>query len=374
MKKKIILAVSLLSVISLTGCNSNLTTSEATSATSVATTATTSVEDSTVATSENEPELVQEQLGFDIICPQGAPGLALSTYLAPEKDSQRVQIGSPLNCVAALKKGDANMVIFDSIKGTGFIESGVANYKLASILTAGNAYVLSTGNDDNDTIDTTDSIVSFGPGSMFNQIFKDTYGIDELNVKASTAEAYTVAVTGKDAGEDVDYVLVAEPYVSQALSENTEVTVKANLKTAWAAYSKSEGLNGGLGYEDFPQAGVFISNQLEENTDVAVQANIANALAIIDQNAADLVSNDGANVLATIDKDTTDGIYDATSTYGMDNATLHSVIDSDENVNGVTNALAFHTGNYDVNSFLNGANLEGFTAFDTSVFSTYYNA
>jgi len=370
MKKKIILAVSLLSVISLTGCNSNSTTSEATSATSVATT---SVDDSTVATSETEPELVQEQLGFDIICPQGAPGLALSTYLAPEKDSERVQIGSPLNCVAALKKGDANMVIFDSIKGTGFIKAGIANYKLASILTAGNAYVLSTGNDDNDTIDATDSIVSFGAGSMFNQIFKDTYGIDELNVKSSTAEAYTVATTGKDAGEDVDYVLVAEPYVTKALAANSEVSVKANLKTAWAAYSKSEGLNGGLGYEDFPQAGVFISNKLEENADVAVKANIENALAVINQNAADLVSNDGANVLATIDADVTNGIYDPASTFGMDSATLHSVIDSSENVNGVSNALAFHTGSYDVNNFLSGANLEGFEAFDSSVFSTYYS-
>ncbi|MDD4532501.1 MAG: hypothetical protein PHW22_03615 [Bacilli bacterium] len=365
MKIKNLFIASAAAVLCLTSCNETTSIENSLSDNS-------SLENSTSETS-SQTNVEQEKLSFKAICPKGAPGLALTSYLST--DPEQVELGTPLMTKNAFFSEDYDAIIFDATTANTLIDVKKAKFKLASIITAGNAFVLATGNDDNTTMEEGDSIVSFGnASSVWNRVLQNDFSITNISYLGSAALAASTAITGINEGESVDYVVVAEPYVTKVLTTNTDVSVKYNLKEEWAKYSKAQGLNDGNGFTDFPQAGLFISDRLDAATDQTTINNIENFISIINKNADDLIDNDGKNVMAQITKDTDKGLYTTDETFGIDKDILATVVDSNKSVIGVKNALAFNSSSYDYDGFMTKSGSLGYTKPLDTFYSHYFNA
>ena len=309
-----------------------------------------------------------EELGISVISPKGAPAIGLARY---QKDySEKITVTAPANVIAAFSGNDSDVIIFDTAKGTAFISKQNKDYKLAKVLTSGNAYVVSTGHDADSAFDADDKAVSFGSGSFFTKIFSLTSGLNPDNISevSDVSQALTVAVTGKNNGEDVDYVILSEPFVTKALAQKPTLTVKENLNDAWESYSKAQGYNSGNGYDTFPMAGIFISASAE--ADATKKDAIESFLKEMDYVSKDLKESEGKDILSVIKADSDNSVYDLAGTYGMDYTTLAGVLSSSTNGSGSVNPLGFIADeNFDYKTFASEALS---TALPDSVFSAYY--
>jgi adenosine/AMP kinase len=370
-------------LVALTSCGNNKPSSAIETGASVSSSATSAQVSSSASSTEASSAAASSSLassssaeptvtiGYKTITPIGAPAVAFAPFIKDSGD--KVSIAAPTSVVAAFSSDEYQAIVFDLVKGCNFISKQSKKYRLASVLTAGNSYVIATGNDTDGKIDATDACVSFGTNSIFTGIFKKVYGVTTVSEVSDVSTAYNVATTGLLEGNKVNYVILSEPLATKALKASSSCTLFANLTTAWVDYSKAQGLNGGKGFDGFPQAGLFISQALDEDT--SKQEEIKNYVSQIAANAKDLATNDGQEVLKAIKRDTDNNLYNPASSFGMDYATLKSVVDHNENLNHVTNALAFNYDQaYDVNGFLSEAALTGFSSFPSSVFSSYYNA
>jgi hypothetical protein len=367
MRKTKMLRLSLVGLAAFLGsCGTSHVSSAASSGPS-SSPASSAVQSSTVSAASSEAKL---SLSFKALSPLGAPALAYTSYLTDNK--AQITTAAPSVVSAELMKGEYGAIIFDLTNGSKLISKKGAPYKLAKVLTKGNSYIVSTGHDANRKMEEGDAIVSFGTSAIFTGIMKKIYGITTVSEVSDVATAFSVAKTGKLEGNDVDYVLLSEPMVTKLLLSGSTDTVYANLTAEWASYSKAQGYNGGQGFTGFPQAGLFISDTLEADT--AKKAEITSFLGEINKTAGDLISGDGSQTLARIQADSAAGIYDPSTVFGLDYATLSKVLDSKQNPNKTVNALAFNQEAYDVNAFFTEAGLTGYTALDSAVFSSFYQA
>lgn len=293
-------------------------------------------------------------LNLTITCPKGAPSLALVPFL--HDYSSKVTITSPTEVVAGFTSATSDIIIFDISKGYNLIAKQNKNYKLAKVLTAGNVYLMSTGNDDNDVLDYTDSFVSFGTNSFFTTFFEKAHNIPATAVSevSDVSTAMTVATTGKLEGNDVDYVMLSEPFVTTAMAKNDKLTIKEDISELVSSYSTIMGWNGGVGYSTFPMAGVFIRKDVDENAAKAgdikyVMDNLAAA-------SSDYSIKDGADMIKQIKTDTDAGIYDTASAdtclFGpLTLPLIEKVLNKDTAGCGKSNALGFVYGVFDYASF-----------------------
>ena len=216
MKKLFIPIISMLALTSLAGCSNGGDSSSSS----------TIPESSEPASSseESSSEAPVDYSDLKIIAPSGAPALALYDKL----DNKNVTIDKDPNNVAAFLSNDSKMDIV--IAPTNLVVSKVikdgAPFKLAGVITFGNFFIASTGNDDNDTLDKDDHIVVFQRNGLPGKIFDYTYGTDFEHIHSANAasDAVSSLVTGKDnlTKEDVDYVLLAQPGLTAALAKAKE--------------------------------------------------------------------------------------------------------------------------------------------------------
>lgn len=190
-----------------------------------------------------------------ILTPTGAPAVAFYNHYYNEN---YVTNSSPINIVSSMTDNGSDIVVIDTIKGIDAIKNG-SPYKLAANITFGNFYIASTGNDDNETMDKDDVIVSFGIGQTPQKVFELIYGTDYTNIEyvENVSQAAKCLQTKQtiDKSKDVDYVFIAEPVLTQSLKVNTDAKVYANIQEK---YTKKT--NKGL-----IQAGVFVKNSTDKN-------------------------------------------------------------------------------------------------------------
>lgn len=362
MKKNIV--VSLLLAASLTalgGCNQN---SSVSSASSLQNSSSSPVSSSSELTKADFP------LNLSVISPKGSPAVSLAPFLSQHADL--VSVAAPTDVIAAFTKAEKDVIIFDLTKGATFIQAKGAPYKLQGVLTNGNAFVVSTGKDADNKLEAGDKVVSFGTNSLFTKVFSTVFSIPSTDITEvkDVSLAYTVATTGLNNGEDVDYVILSEPFVSKAVAASSSVSVVYNLAKEFKDYSLAQGMNSGNGYDGFPQAGVFIKSTTD--SDESKKADVESFLSSLSKSSQDIAENDGKQVLKFIKEDTEKGSYDAAATFGMDYASLSQVLDHTTNVLEATNALAFNYKPYDINGFFTDAKIAGFAPYQETTFSSYY--
>ena len=197
-----------------------------------------------------------------IVSPSGAPALALYDIYAQDN----VEINKDANNVAAYlsENSDKDIVIAPTNLVAAKVMKAGAPFKLAAVITFGNFYIASTGNDDNDTFDKDDYVVLFQEKGLPDKLFQYVYGTDYSNVHYVNAasDAAATLISGKNAGDNnasVDYVLLAQPALTPALQKaktNREavadkIKVIKNVQTDYTTKT---------GDASFTQASIYIKN------------------------------------------------------------------------------------------------------------------
>ena len=212
-------------------------------------------------TGEKKEEVPEEKVidtsALSIVTPTGAPVLAFYDQIANENYSRVAA-----EAISALWTGDASpdILVVDLTSGIKAIANG-ADYKLGAIITFGNFYLASTGNDKDETMDTEDKIVLFGnenmlPSKIWHYLFGEEYD-SSLIYEGNAQTAAAALASGKASdGTDVDYVFLAQPAMFAALKKNENAKLYMDIQEE---YKKKSGL-------DMIQAALFINNRVDQET------------------------------------------------------------------------------------------------------------
>lgn len=179
-----------------------------------------------------------------IISPTGAPSIAFYNYAqdANFETNTNAQIIAQM-----MARGQKDVVVLPTNAGVKTINNPQATkYKIAATITFGNLFVASTGNDDNGVMDDGDYIILFQQNNVPDLVFHSVYGtsVDSNVHYVDNAEyAKNCLISGKDEtrhNEVVDYVLMAEPALSQVKAQYPNVGVYANLQVLYKTKYSTE--------------------------------------------------------------------------------------------------------------------------------------
>jgi hypothetical protein len=191
---------------------------------------------------------IKEDIKLKILAPTGAPSLAFYEQLASEEFETNTV---PTNIVGSMAKQDYDFIVIDLVSGLNMIKNG-AEYKLSAVLTFGNYYILSLGNDEDKVLDQDDVLVSFGKDLTPDLIFKDLYpNITPKYFVNGVSEVAPVAISGMFNQEVVDYVFIAQPLMQNVLAKNNKAEQYADIQKSFSTKYNIQGI---------PQAGLFVSN------------------------------------------------------------------------------------------------------------------
>lgn len=200
-------------------------------------------------------------LDLKVASPTGAPAAALYPFLNESEDKLEIN-ATASNVVAYLAPNSIkDIVIAPTNAGISAINKKNAPFKLASTITFGNFYLASTGNDDNDTLDADDYVVAFQQGNVPDKIFQYVYGdmnFSNLHYVDEASNAAACLISKKnisDNNADVDYVLVAEPAFTPAMSKNKDAKQYASISEEYAKKS---------GNKPIMQASVFVNDNADK--------------------------------------------------------------------------------------------------------------
>ena len=189
--------------------------------------------------------------------PVQAPAVAMAQFATFDKFETT---NDPTSIAPAMAAGQYEVVVAPTNVGVNAMKSANAPYKLLATITFGNFYIASTGNDDNELMGPDDYIVSFQPAGIPNKVLHYCYGTgldSAIHYVSNNLVAQTCLETGKNSGDgnaDVDYVLIAEPSLTIAKSNNSNVEIYQDLQNKY--YTKSDG-------SIITQASVFVKNTLK---------------------------------------------------------------------------------------------------------------
>ena len=193
--------------------------------------------------SSNNSSQFIDDYQLKIISPTGAPAVSFLKYL---NNANYETNTVPNNIVAEMIKGTHDIVVVDLIGGLTAINKKSAQYKLASVITFGNFYIYSTGNDNNNIMESEDNIVCFGqnntPDILFNHLYPNI-GVDTYVLGVS--EISPIAMSGKINNENVDYCVIAEPVLFNVLNNKNAATYGkgseySNFQSKWKEVHKND--------------------------------------------------------------------------------------------------------------------------------------
>ena len=226
-----------------------------------------------------------DRTSLSIVTPTGAPALGFYNFATSNKFETN---DVPTNIVPMMVAGQKDVVVLPTNAGVQAIVGKKAPYLLAATITFGNFYIASMGNDDNNVMDASDTILLFQKGNVPDKIFHYVYG-DSLDAGIKYVEAVSDAskalIQGKfidsESGENVvpNYVMIAEPALTAAkgqLKEDSKVSVNANLQEKYKEKS---------GNKELFQASVFVKN------DASVKAKAADFLSTLKADIEGAIAN-----------------------------------------------------------------------------------
>ena len=198
---------------------------------------------------------------LSIVSPTGAPSLAFYQYASLANFETN---SDPTNIIPMMVAGQKDVVVLPTNAGMQAILNRQAPYKIAATITFGNFYLISMGNDDNNQMDASDTILLFQKNNVPDKIFHYVYGNEldsAIHYVTAVSDAATAAISGRfvdgESGNSLvpNYVLLAEPALTNVMSKKEGLTVYANMQEQYKA--KSNGLT-------IFQASVFLKNSVEQ--------------------------------------------------------------------------------------------------------------
>lgn len=188
-------------------------------------------------------------INLKVACPAGAPAVALFAHLG----ESNVEINAAENVQAYMTgTSDKEVVILPTNFGVNAIINRGVDFKLAATVTFGNFFLLSTGLDDNTTLDSGDKVLAFQQNGVAGKLFNYVYGDLGLDVTydADAASVKTKILTA-DSSFDYDYALLAQPVVNAILKNKTSYSLYANVQDDYKTKT---------GGKEITQASIFVRN------------------------------------------------------------------------------------------------------------------
>ena len=234
---------------------------------------------------------------LSIISPTGAPALAFYKYGKNEKFETNANPSEGI--IPLMVTGKKDVVVLPTNAGMQAILNKKAEYKLAATITFGNFYLLSMGNDENNTLDAGDEIILFQKNNVPEKIFHYVYGNEfDSNVHYATdvSDAASAVKAGyfddKETNQRItpNYVLLAQPMLQKTLMENSDrgFSVYADIQAKYKEKSNNQELF---------QASIFIKNSVSVITAQSflesLKADITEAVSnpdVINDNLKDLAN------------------------------------------------------------------------------------
>ena len=202
-----------------------------------------------------------DRTSLSIIAPTGAPALAFYNYAGLSNFETN---SVPTNIVGIMAAGQKDVAVLPTNAGIQAIKGKNAPYQIAATITFGNFYIASMGNDADNEMNAGDKILLFQKGNVPDKIFHYIYG-DTLDssiyyvsaVSDAAAALISGSFTDAESGESVvpNYVMVAEPVLTNVLSKKENVKVYADVQAKYKEKS---------GNKELFQASVFVKNTLEK--------------------------------------------------------------------------------------------------------------
>ena len=202
-----------------------------------------------------------DRTSLSIITPTGAPALAFYNYAGLSSFETN---SVPTNIVGIMAAGQKDVAVLPTNAGIQAIKGKNAPYQIAATITFGNFYIASMGNDADNEMNAGDKILLFQKGNVPDKIFHYVYGdafdssIYYVNAVSDAAAALiSGSFTDAESGESVvpNYVMVAEPVLTNVLSKKENVKVYADVQAKYKEKS---------GNKELFQASVFVKNTLEK--------------------------------------------------------------------------------------------------------------
>lgn len=202
-----------------------------------------------------------DRTSLSIITPTGAPALAFYNYAGLSNFETNAV---PTNIVGMMAAGQKDVVVLPTNAGIQAIKGKSAPYQIAATITFGNFYIASMGNDTDNEMNAGDKILLFQkdnvPDKIFHYVYGDAFDSSVYYVSAvSDAASALIGGTFVDAetGDNVvpNYVMVAEPVLTNVLSKKENVSVYADMQAKYKEKS---------GNKELFQASIFVKNTLEK--------------------------------------------------------------------------------------------------------------
>ncbi len=192
------------------------------------------------------------QTDLRIISPTGAPAVSMYNFV----NGLSTVINPKTELLPEFKKDNFDIIIAPAKGGLTQIVKQNSAYQMAAVVTFGNFALVSTGKDDNGTLDAGDNVLIFQkediPGSVFNYLYGDL----ELNVydvpdvSATVSPLNTGTYSSSSGTVELDYIFSAYPVISN-VKKTSQVVEKAS-----DAFAKK------TGGKRIIQAAVFINKNL----------------------------------------------------------------------------------------------------------------
>ena len=202
-----------------------------------------------------------DRSSLSIVTPTGAPALAFYNYAGLDNFETNAV---PTNIIAMMAAGQKDVVVLPTNAGVQAIKTKGAQYNIAATITFGNFYIASMGNDADNVMNEGDTILLFQKDNVPDKIFHYVYGDafdTNIHYVSAVSDAAAACISGTfvdaDTGTNMvpNYVMIAEPVLTNVLSKKDTVSVYANIQEKFKEKS---------GDKEIFQASVFIKNSLDK--------------------------------------------------------------------------------------------------------------
>ena len=207
-------------------------------------------------------QLVFCTTALSVVTPTGAPALAFYNYAGLTNFETN---SNPANITAYMAAESKDFVVLPTNAGVKAIIDNNLPYQLAATITFGNFYVVSMGNDDDENgMDAGDTILLFQKNNVPDKLFHYVYGNDlnsGIHYVNAVSDATQAVLTGSFSDPDdgltytPNYVLLAEPALTNALSKKQTISVYADIQAKYKEVS---------GNKEIFQASVFVRNAVSK--------------------------------------------------------------------------------------------------------------
>ena len=213
-----------------------------------------------------------EQTGLSVLTPFGAPALSLVPVIKDDlADVTSVSGPDPLLAAFVQPEPEYDVIVASTNLGIKLHNAGKSKYKLLSIVTFGNLYIVG---ENDDALEQEGEMACFGeqavPGLVFKEEFKDVK--PNITWYSSVADASAALISG-----NANVALLAQPIATvtmkKAKENGKDLKIIKDLQKEW-------------GEGGYPQAGVFVREDLYEDNPEAFNS-LVSIMANYDNNVPD---------------------------------------------------------------------------------------